>query len=132
MKCVLKNFSNFTGKNQRRSLIFIKAAGLRLTFRHSCFPVNFAATFSRTSFLHRAPPGDCFCTFHCRCFLMNFTKKILSFFGTPRDGCFFRKKGNCYYNLLAEYLCKVSSCQMYLFAIDVIIPAGIVSVSRKA
>ena len=50
-KRVLKNFSKFTAKHLRRSLLFNKVAGLNFIFRpailfkmklrHRCFPVNF-------------------------------------------------------------------------------------------
>ena len=46
VKMVFLNFfAEFTGKPLRRSLFFIKIAGLRAAkkgLRHSCFPLNFA------------------------------------------------------------------------------------------
>ena len=45
-KGVLRNFTNFTGKQLHQSLFFNKVAGLR----HRCFPVNFMK-FLRTPFL---------------------------------------------------------------------------------
>ena len=47
-KCVLTNFTKFTGKHLYQSLFFKKVAGLGLW--HRCFPVNFAK-FLRTPFL---------------------------------------------------------------------------------
>ena len=57
-KCVLRNFTKFTGKHLCQSLFFNKVAGLRLVtvlkkrLRHRCFPVSLVK-FLRTSFLHR-------------------------------------------------------------------------------
>ena len=48
-KCVLRNFTKFTGKHLCQSLFFKKVVGLR-RLRYRCFPVNFAK-FLRTSFL---------------------------------------------------------------------------------
>ena len=61
-KCVLKNFSKFTGKHLRQSLYFNKVASfrpatlLKKRLWHRCFPVNFAK-FLRTPF-YRTSPGD--------------------------------------------------------------------------
>ena len=55
-KCVLRNFTKFTGKHLCQSLFFNKLTGLRTTtllkkrLWHRCFPVNFAK-FLRTPFL---------------------------------------------------------------------------------
>ena len=54
-KCVVKNFTKFTGKCLR-SLSFNKVAGL--TLWHKCFPVNFVK-MSWTPFLKKTS-GSCF------------------------------------------------------------------------
>ena len=54
-KCVLRNFTKFTGKHLCQSLFFSEVAGLRPAtllkkkLWHRCFPVNFAK-FLRTTF----------------------------------------------------------------------------------
>ena len=59
-KGVLKNYTKFTGKHLRQSLIFNKVEGLRPAtllkkrLSHRCFPVNFAK-FLRTPFLNNTP-----------------------------------------------------------------------------
>ena len=55
-KCVLKNFTKFTGKHLCQSLFFNEVTVLRpatlskIRLWHRCFPVNFVK-FSRTPFL---------------------------------------------------------------------------------
>ena len=66
-KAVLRNFAKFTGKHLCQSLIFNKAAGLRLAtvlkkrLWHRCFPLNFAK-FLRTPVLQNTS-GGLFCLF---------------------------------------------------------------------
>ena len=65
-KCVLRNFTKFTGKHLYQSPFFNKVASLRPAtllkkgLWHRCFPMNFAK-FLRAPF-HRTPLNDCFST----------------------------------------------------------------------